>query len=338
MLQVLEVCSVLIKRSYQRSFDIEIGRKVFTTPFFFPAISSVKTNFSMGEYLSLIQKIGYPSFLVSSYDIYHSDKDKKVEILKIVSEATEGDFLSLLDSGHYEAFWYSDNIWSFEMLESILNEISIDFCFSYDIFWDEKKKKKEHLKETITSIAKTAGAQKSGTTIPLLHSKPDYFPSFAQKIVEGINPEIIAIPERELGAGIFERATTVKNIRKSLDDTNRQIPLHLLGTGNPISILIYSICGADLYDGLEWCQTVVNPETGHLFHFTQKDLLECSCKACKLKEIPYPMQTMVHNLLFYEEFIKTIRYSIQKGKEAQLLDKYLKPKSSKKIKEIAGLK
>jgi len=329
---------LLIKRSHERSFGIEVGRKIIDTPFFFPAISSVKTNFSMEEYLSLIQKIGYPSFLVSSYDMYHSDKDKKNEILKIVSEATARDFITLLDSGHYEAFWYCDNTWSFKMLEYILSKISIDFCFSYDIFWDEKKKKQEYLRETITSIAKTAGMQKSGATIPLLHSRSDYFPSFAQKIVEGINPEIIAVPERELGAGIFERAKTVREIRKALDDTNRQIPLHLLGTGNPISILIYSMCGADLYDGLEWCQTVVNPETGHLFHFTQKDLFDCGCKACKLKEITYPMQTMAHNLLFYEEFIETIRSSIQDGKEVQLLDKYLKPKNSKKIKEIAGLK
>jgi len=329
---------MLIKRSHERSFSIEVGRKSIDTPFFFPAISSVKTNFSIDECLSLIQKIGYEGFLISSYDIYHYSKDKKTEILKIVSEATDGNFLTLLDSGHYEAFWYHDNTWSFKMLESILSKISIDFCFSYDIFWDEKKKKKEYLKETITSIAKTAGMQKSGTTIPLLHSDPDYFPNFVQKVVEEINPEVIAVPERELGVGIFERAKTVKEIRKALDNTNRQIPLHLLGTGNPISILIYSMCGADLYDGLEWCKTVVNPESGHLFHFSQKDLLDCGCKACKLKELSYPMQTMAHNLLFYEEFIETIKSSIQEGKEAQLLDKYLKPKNSKTIKEIAGLK
>lgn len=329
---------MLIKRTHKRSFYIDTGKKIIDTPFFFPAISSVKTNFSIEEYLSLIQKIRYPGFLVSSYDISYSDKDKKTEILKIVSEATEGNFLTLLDSGHYEAFWYHNNTWSFKMLESILSNISIDFCFSYDIFWDDKKKREEYLKDTITSIAKTAGMQKNGTTIPLLHSEPDCFPNFVQKVVEGINPEVIAVPERELGAGIFERATTVREIRKALDDTNRQIPLHLLGTGNPISILIYSICGADLYDGLEWCQTVVNPETGHLFHFTQKDLLDCDCKACKLKEIAYPMQTMAHNLLFYEEFIETIRSAIQEGEEARLLDKYLKPKNSRKIKEIAGLK
>jgi queuine/archaeosine tRNA-ribosyltransferase len=329
---------MLIKRTHKRLFYIEAGRKVIDTPFFFPAISSVKTNFSIEEYLSLIRKIRYPGFLVSSYDIYHSEKSEENKIVDTVSESTEGEFITLLDSGHYEAFWYNDNTWSFKMLETVLNKIAVDFCFSYDIFWDEKKKEQEYLKETITSIAKTAGMQKSGTTIPLLHSIPESFPNFVQKVVEGINPEMIAVPERELGSGIFERATTVKKIRETLDDTNRQIPLHLLGTGNPISILIYSMCGANLYDGLEWCQTVVNPETGHLFHFAQKDLIDCDCNACKIKDISYPMQTMVHNLLFYEKFIKAIRTSIQDGKEDKILDKYLKPEISRKIMKIAGLK
>jgi tRNA-guanine family transglycosylase len=327
-----------IHREHKRSFKIETNRKVMNTPFFFPAISSIKTNFKIGEYLELTKKIGYPGFLVSSYDLYNADENEKKKLLDIVSESTEGNMITLLDSGHYEAFWYHDKEWNFQSMESILDKISTDFCFSFDIFWNEKKNVEQYVKETITSVAKTAGMQKSGTTIPLLHSDIELFPEVVRKVVEGINPEIVGVPERELGLSIFERAETVKRIRDELDKTNRQIPLHLLGTGNPISILIYTLCGADIYDGLEWCQTVVNPETGHLFHFAQRDLIDCNCSACKIKDMSYPIQTMVHNLLFYKEFTETIRVSIEDNKIDRLLDKYLNSRNSEKVKKIAGLK
>jgi len=327
-----------INREHQRLFKIKINRKIMNTPFFFPAISSIKTNFKIGEYLELVQKIGYPGFLVSSYDIYNTDEREKKKLLDIISESTQRETITLLDSGYYEAFWYHDEEWSFQNLESILDDISIDFCFSFDIFWNEKKSIEEYVKETITSIAKTAGTQKSGTTIPLLHSDTKSFPKVVRKVVEGINPEVIGIPERELGQSIFERATMVKKIRDELDKTNRQIPLHLLGTGNPISILIYTLCGADIYDGLEWCQTVVDPKTGYLFHFIQKDLIDCNCSACKIRDIAYHTQTIAHNLIFYKEFTETIRVSIIDDNIDHILNRYLDSRNSEKVKKIAGLK
>ncbi|WP_182212931.1 hypothetical protein [Stenotrophomonas acidaminiphila] len=60
-------------------------------------------------------------------------------------------------------------------------------------------------------------------------------------------------------------------LRKALDDNGRYVGLHLLGTGNPISIALYAWAGADSFDGLEWCQTVVDHDTGLLFHLSQSD-------------------------------------------------------------------
>lgn len=323
-----------ISRINQRLFKIEVNRKVIDTPFFFPAISSIKTNFKIEEYLNLIQKIAYPGFLISSYDIYTADEEEKKELMGIISDSTDGETLTLLDSGHYEAFWYHDKEWEIQKLKSILDKIFVDFCFSFDVFWDNTKEEEQYVKETITSIAETAGIQRSGTTIPLLHSEPNSFPDVVRKVVEGINPEVVGVPERELGSSIFERARTVKRIRDELDKTNRQIPLHLLGTGNPISILLYTLCGADIYDGLEWCQTVVDPRTGHLFHFAQKELIDCNCSACKIRSMAYHVQTMAHNLIFYNEFIKKVRISIDDNEIDSLLNDYLNQKNSNKFKDI----
>jgi|Deesub1362A_J573_1020465.scaffolds.fasta_scaffold05925_2 queuine/archaeosine tRNA-ribosyltransferase len=327
-----------INRSHDRLFRIETNGKVMNTPFFFPAISSIRTNLDIIEYLKLIINMGYPGFLISSYDIYNSDKNKTNEICNIVSKSTMENTFTLLDSGHYEAFWYCDEEWSFQKMKSVLNRISVDFCFSFDVFWDKHKNIEQHIKNTITYIAMTAGEQKSGTTIPLLHSDPELFPKVVQRVVDGINPEVIGVPERELGQSIFKRAATIKKIRDELDKTNRQILLHILGTGNPLSILIYTLCGADTYDGLEWCKTVVEPKTGYLFHFVQKELIDCNCNACKITDIQYHVQTIAHNLIFYREFTNKIREYIENDEIDKILKTYLGSRNTYKIKKIAGLK
>jgi queuine/archaeosine tRNA-ribosyltransferase len=320
-----------ISKFSNRSFQIETNGKIFTTPFFFPSISSIKTNFKIEQYLDIIQKIGYSAFLISSYDIDRYDINSA--LLKNVSSATHNGTISLLDSGHYEAYWYQDTEWSIEKYGIILKKINVDFCFSYDVFWENGKTIKKHLDDTITSIAISAGMLKSGETIPLLHLPTPKLLDTIPKIVQTVNPKIIGIPERELGANLFERASNVKKIRELLDSTDQTVLLHLLGTGNPISILIYSMCGADMFDGLEWCQTVVNPKTGHLFHFVQKELLDCNCDYCE-SDLSYPLQTLGHNLRFMRYFMDSIQQSMKEKNTQKLIEKYLEKTNIRKLNAI----
>ncbi len=325
-------------RRHERLFEIETNRKIMRTPFFFPAVSTVKTNLELMEYLRLLRRIDYPGFLVSSYDIYHAGEKEKERVLEYVSESTHGETLTLLDSGYYEAYWHRDREWNIENLEPILNEIAVDFCFSSDVFWDEKTGVRQHAGETITSIARTAGMQRSGTTIPLIHSNPQSFPEIVRMVVEGINPEIVGVPERELGASIFERATTVRRIRDELDKTKQTVPLHILGAGHPISILIYTLCGADIYDALEWCTTTVDRRTGGLYHFIQREMLDCSCTACRMKDMAYHTQTIAHNLVFYLEYTEKIRSAIEENKVGEILKTYVPPSGLKKVERLLGSK
>lgn len=323
-----------IKQESPRTFSIEEYKKELKTPFFFPAVSTVKTNFSPIEYVDLIKKVQYPGYLVSAYDIHYSEDEVKKELIKKVSESTEQGLFTFLDSGNYESFWHNDDKWSIKNLEPILKEITVDFCFSYDLFWNNKEN--EYVKETITLIAQTAALQRNGTTVPIIHATPELVPKIIKRVVDQINPEVVSVPERELGFSIFERAKIVKRIRDELDKTGIPIPLHLLGTGNPISILIYSLCGADMYDGLEWCKNVVNPKTGQLLHFVQKDLIECDCEACK-SDAPYPFQTMAHNLNFYQKFISRLTKSFKDNNFNELLEEYIEKSKISQIKKIAGL-
>ena len=229
----------MIKEEFPRSFLIDVPRRLsINTPFFFPAISTIKTNFSPNDYLDLINNIGYPGFLISSYDIYKTESKDKKSLVNLLSKCEKNRIITLLDNGNYEAYWYKDSNWKLTHLKSVLNEISVDLCFSFDVFWKNSKNIDYYIEKTLSLILKTAGMQKTGFTIPIIHSIPKLFPQVLHKLVESINPEIVAIPERELGSGILERAHTIKRIRKELNKTKKSIPIHLLGTGNPISILI----------------------------------------------------------------------------------------------------
>lgn len=329
----------MIQEEFPRSFSIDIpGKLSINTPFFFPAISTIKTNFSPGDYLDLIIRVAYPGFLISSYDIHKTKGKEKKFLIDLLSKCEKNQIITLLDNGNYEAYWYRKSNWLLDNLESVLNEISVDFCFSFDVFWGNSQNINQYIKKTLTSISKTAGMQKSGTTIPIIHSNPKLFPRIIHKIVDSINPEIIAIPERELGSSILERAQTIKRIREEINKTKMSIPLHLLGTGNPISILIYTLCGADIYDGLEWCTTVVNPKTGYLSHFTYLDLIDCKCRACRTKIVPYHIKAITHNLIFFINFLEKIKKAIQNENATHLLNEYIPKKNVPQIKKIIALK
>jgi hypothetical protein len=80
----------------------------------------------------------------------------------------------------------------------------------------------------------------------------------------------------------------------------------LLGTGNPISIALYSEAGADSFDGLEWCQTVVDHETGLLFHLSQSDFFRQQT-AWGDSGISFHPRTLAHNLEFYADWMRRLR-------------------------------
>jgi len=171
---------------------------------------------------------------------------------------------------------------------------------------------------------------------PIIHlpSKPEEtLASCAARIVSGVagelDPLMLAIPERELGDGLREKARTVRDIRKALNALGKYYPLHLLGTGNPISMIALAAAGADSFDGLEWCRTVADYPTGFLFHFQQ---LECFSqtslhrvqdqKIRLLIESPdatYTMRALSYNVDFFKDWTRTMQNMIHSGQVETLL-------------------
>ena len=146
----------------------------------------------------------------------------------------------------------------------------------------------------------------------------------AARIVSGVaselDPLMLAIPERELGDGLLERVKTVRDIRKALNALGKYYPLHLLGTGNPLSMIALATAGADSFDGLEWCRTVADYDTGFLFHFQQFDffsqtrLHQIQDPRIRLlienKDATYSAKTLGFNVDFFKDWTRTMQNMI----------------------------
>jgi len=322
-----------------RKTELGIGGIVLPMPCFFPSISSVKTNLPILEYLQVLFALKYPLFLISAYDLYKCQSKDLSRAERLLNNLAANHKIILLDSGNYEGYWRDDKKWDLDKYKKMLKKTKHHLAFYFDILHREGNINK--ISSVITRNVLRDQKHSSGTVIPIIHAeRKEKFPGLISRVVDKLNPFMIAVPERQLGDGIVARAETVYKIRQALNKKKLYYPLHLLGTGNPISILIYSVCGADSFDGLEWCQTTVDHRTGLLYHFQQREFFGEQSAYCKLKDIPYTQATLAHNLDFYQKWMPKIQNSFLDGKLNSLVSRYV-PKAAllllkNRIPEIFG--
>ena len=64
--------------------------------------------------------------------------------------------------------------------------------------------------------------------------------------------DIVGITAREAGDSLVKRCSTVVMLRDALGDAGLDVPIHIFGAINPMEVLAYFFCGADVFDGLNW--------------------------------------------------------------------------------------
>ncbi|MDR1699712.1 MAG: hypothetical protein LBR68_00785 [Lachnoclostridium sp.] len=286
-------------------------------PLFFPSISSVKTNFSPLDYLKLLKASKYPNFLISAYDIYNQNKNNKSEMIGLLNDMKKEGRIILLDSGNYESYWHKDRYWNIDRYNEILEHEFCSFCLSFDYQIIDKGSKDDLIK-IITDNTCANQAVTGGVVAPIIHAKLDDLEYVCCNVTSLINPPFIAIPERLLGGGIINRVLKLRQIRKALDELGYYTPIHLLGTGNPFSLLLFAYAGADTFDGLEWCQTCIDITTFQVYHFQLRELFKNEVAGIQ----DYDIATLLNNLQAYKEINRQISDSFKNHEVKQLLEKY----------------
>ena len=312
------------------------------TPVFYPSVSCVSKNvWPVIDHMDLLVSSNHPQFLISCFDAYRLNNNRRFHA--VMRQAEEQHQTVLWDSGIYEVFWlclkrWCENHhdvqcipfsvfgsrskrWSESRYLKTLRRNSVSYAFSYDEYCLSKPNLSAA--ELIDSVKKSSSQVESHIS-PIVHcTDTTKYPGVCREVSEACNPKLIAIPERGLGEGVIEISKNIRAVRKALNNQDGYQNLHILGTGNPISMMLYAFSGADSFDGLDWCQTVVDYETATLHHPLQLDLYE-SQSPCEADEgLPFFARCYTHNLAFYKKWMSDLHQAIEANKELDMMRQYL---------------
>jgi len=299
-----------------RILEIELNQKTLSTPTYFPAISSYGIKPPFCDLLYLLHHHMYPRVLVSAYDLFHMEANEKRRALSLVGKFMEKGIL-FMDSGLFESWWKMDKKWDMSSYKGILSQVDFHLYSSFDVYRDEERGYEDFRERTYDNVLESSVFLNSVAFFAILHESS---PIQLLKLVEEYLTEHadtcgnIAVAERDIGKSIQERTETIFEIRKLIDNYDDRNLLHVLGCGHPLSLLLYSYCGADTFDSLDWLKFIVDPDDLSVIDFAYLDLLKCGCRVCTdmpYRKADYLERVLLHNLLFYQDFVMQIQSLIR---------------------------
>lgn len=319
-----------------RVTELNIGARSLPLPVYFPSISSVKTALRPQDYLQLLSSLGglNDQFLVSAFDLAGVEQPQLSQAALI--SAQQAGVVTLMDSGNYESFWKdAQKDWKQANFHKMLADFPCDLAFGFD-----EQQPPVNADDHITLIKERWQADQAAAgncqIIPIIHGSASELPALCAAVATKTGVMMLAVPERRLGDGILERARAVKAIRSELNGLGRYVVLHLLGTGNPISITLYSAMGADSFDGLEWCQTVVDHETGLLYHLSQADFFARQTVWNDDNNLSFQARVLAHNLEFFADWMRRLRDAVNQEQLPEFCRANLPPRAFRYITEVTG--
>lgn len=338
------------RRKPQRPEKIAEGK--LDLPMMFMSVSSHETQLKPPASAVKALRIFKPeAILVSAYDLVARREPKKI-IDEIKKYRKKGGFV-LIDSGNYEASRLSDALWCPEDLRDALAQTPHDWAFCFD-----NLRPSRYPNRCVADIVKSVERDQKFTSAPILpivhvpRLKNDQYlidivPEIVRKVAEALSPQLIAVPERELGAGLVARAKTIRKIRMELDKLSYYQPLHILGTGNPWSLPVLAAAGADTFDGLEWCRMVVDRETNRLHHFHHFDFFSFQSEVAESvitrnalthPKVDFAGKVAFHNLDYFSWLIREMQDCAKEGNFEPFVTEFMGLGNVKQIKkQVQGI-
>lgn len=241
----------------------------FETPLFVPSYSS--KGFSLekkknGKYKSevckaiqIAKEMLFESQLVSAYDIYYDYLLKPSELI-----STE---LTFIDSGGYEtscSFDFSETRrgnnnheeWNIEFLESVLSSWPQERFSTVIVSFDDERHRKpllNQIKEAKDFFSKHTECMHDFLIKPETKTSAYIKIENVIKNIESLKDfDIIGVTEKELGNSIYDRMRKIHLIKTHLINNSIEAPIHVFGSLDPITVILYFLAGAEIFDGLTW--------------------------------------------------------------------------------------
>ncbi|MEG3639253.1 toll/interleukin-1 receptor domain-containing protein [Magnetococcus sp. PR-3] len=333
LIRLISKVTAVSNKQTRAASPLDVDNKRISFPTFFFSVSSHETPLQPDKALEVLRLYKAKTILVSAYDL---QAKRRLAMKNTIEQCQENGSIVLLDSGNYEAHRTNDRDWSPDHLHRVFEDTPHDFAFCFDNV--SPPESEEAIVEDVLNAVRRDQNATDKPVFPIVHvpkdkngnHRADLFLKVLPKLVRALRtpPAIVALPERELGDGILNRAKMVHAIRRELDTFGISTRLHMLGTGNPLSLAILTAAGADSFDGLEWCRVVADHETGRLFHFQQADLFRFQSQMAKSEitrlamtedGINFEAKALFHNLAFFDEWVGRVLDRKEKARLPTLL-------------------
>jgi hypothetical protein len=311
-----------------RIFDLKKKNLDFITPNYIPSFSSREDHFLKERINALLPQIPQQTILISAYDYYNlkTEGDITPQIIK----ASFKEKLLFLDSGGFEMQFSHGDEWSVDKYENVISELDPQFYVGYDRIpsYDNISNTKEVVRKSLEFLKEH---NRDNGRVLLFHFSIKNIPIIEiDSIIELISAyngliDIIGFPEREIGANVIQSCRFVKILRERLDEKQIFKPIHIFGCSDPISIILFVLAGADIFDGVGWIKyafdrvNLRNVERSHLPFF------KCDCVACNevnwtnVSSGEYEYRLLIHNLHSIEEFFYELRNEIINQKLEEII-------------------
>ena len=214
--------------------------------------------------------------LVSAFDIHNN---------YLNPEKIYGSDIVFIDSGGYEVKPVNDP------LEAYIDERSAN-NWTYDLY-RKTLDKLEPLSDVVIISYDDAHKIPLENQIRNAHALFEQYPEFSGNFLWKPDPEEIfcgsaealtpfyndlnsfrcfGVTDKELGASLIDRCRKIIEIRSLFNQLELNLPIHVFGCLDPLTSLLFFICGADVFDGLSWLRYVYRDN--HLVYLQQATLLE----------------------------------------------------------------
>jgi len=169
-------------------------------------------------------------------------------------------------------------------------------------------------KDNYESIIKSEKIAPKSIVFPVLHntSKNQVIDLTSDLLTDDvIKVNALAYSERDLGNNILDVISNIKKIRRIVDEVDDSILIHILGCGDPKTIALYIYCGVDSFDSRDWAKRSINHHNALTYPMNYLEGLECNCDICQVSNQTYNSRLLLHNLLYYQKYMNTIRARIK---------------------------
>jgi hypothetical protein len=221
--------------------------------------SSIKKKSEAAFWIDFHKQFLEKYMLVSAYDIYHGFIPKPKQFV-----CTD---ITFVDSGGYESSPIFDSSsdkkinselrdWKYEFLVEVYNKWDHKRYPAVFVNYDHHKNRRNILQQakSASKLFKQYPEQLSDFLIKPESSNQDFLK--VDNILNNITLlkdfDIIGFTEKELGKSICDRMTSLYRIRKKMDSEEIHKPIHVFGSLDPLSCVLYFLTGAEIFDGLTW--------------------------------------------------------------------------------------